>query len=82
MPLNVKIQVDTPKHCVKVSKGEHVYIQYSLKTYRNENGKPTSKMVAICKLDKETGKLIPNCNYCEIFEKSSDAVVQDYLAVM
>lgn len=69
MALNEKIKVKMPEHCVKVPKNGTTYIQYTVRAYRNEKGKPTSERIAIGKLDTETGMLIPNRNYYEIFEK-------------
>ena len=43
------------------------YVYYTLRAYRNKHGKPTSDEVAIGKKDKETGKLIPNKRYYEIY---------------
>jgi transposase len=49
-----------------------IYVYYTVKAFRNESGKPTSKVEAIGKLDKKTGKLIPNSHYFELFpDKSS-----------
>ena len=70
MALNEKIKVKMPEHCVKVPRNGTTYIQYTLRSYRNEKGKPTSDRIAIGKLDDETGMLIPNRNYYEIFEKT------------
>lgn len=69
MALNEKIKVKMPEHCVKVPRNGTTYIQYTVRAYRNEKGKPTSERIAIGKLDEETGMLIPNRNYYEIFEK-------------
>ena len=69
MALNEKIQVEMPPHCVKVPRNGTTYIQYTVRAYRNEKGKPTSERIAIGKLDEKTGKLIPNRNYYEIFKK-------------
>lgn len=46
-----------------------VYVQYTIRAYRNEKGKPTSERVSIGKEDPETGMLIPNRNYYEYVEK-------------
>ena len=45
-----------------------IYVYYTLRAYRNKDGKPTSDEAAIGKKDKETGKLIPNRRYYEIFQ--------------
>jgi transposase len=49
-------------------KNQHVYVYYTIKAYRNKQGKPTSDEISIGKLDKKTKKLIPNDNYFEIFK--------------
>ena len=69
MALATKERVSIPEHCVKVHKGDHVYIQYTVRAYRNSKGKPTSERVCIGKLDPETNMLIPNTRYYELFEK-------------
>src|SRR5215469_11863674 len=43
-----------------------VYVYYTLRAYRNKNGKPTSDEVAIGKKAPETGMLIPNRKYFEL----------------
>ena len=69
MALNGTILVDMPAHCVRAKKNGTVYVQYTIRAYRNEKGKPTSERVSIGKEDPETGKLIPNRNYYEYVEK-------------
>ena len=69
MALKENSKVKIPEHCVKVPRNVTTYIQYTVRAYRNEKGKPTSERIAIGKLDAETGMLIPNRNYYEIFEK-------------
>ena len=44
-----------------------IYAYYTVRAYRNKKGKPTSDEVAIGKRDPETGMLIPNRRYFEIF---------------
>ena len=67
MALDYGNKVEIPKHCVKVPVRNKVYIQYVLHAYRNEKGQPTSKRVSIGKLDPETGLMIPNQKYYELF---------------
>ena len=69
MPLDTSIKVEMPDHCVKVPKNGKTYIQYTVRAYRNDKGKPTSARIAIGKLDEESGMLIPNRNYYEYFHK-------------
>lgn len=79
MALNEKIQVEMPLHCVKVPKNGTTYIQYTMRAYRNDKGKPTSERVAIGKLDEKTGMLIPNRNYYEIFEKKDPEALPELI---
>ena len=67
MALNEKVKVEIPKHCVKVPTGKYTYIHLVTRTYRNEKGQPTNDRVSIGRLDEESGKLIPNKRYYEIF---------------
>ena len=69
MTLNKGVLVEMPAHCVRTKKDKAVYVQYTIRAYRNEKGKPTSERVSIGKEDPETGKLIPNRNYYEYVEK-------------
>jgi transposase len=48
-----------------------VYVYYTIRAYRNKDGKPTSEEVAIGKKDNTTGELIPNKRYYEIFQDAS-----------
>ena len=54
----------------KPSKNGTVYVYYTLRAYRNKDGKPTSDEVSIGKKDSATGTLIPNRRYYEIFQGS------------
>jgi transposase len=54
----------------KSSKNGTVYVYYTLRSYRNKDGKPTSDEVSIGKKDSTTGDLIPNRRYYEIFQDS------------
>lgn len=62
------------------AKGEKYVYKYT-HYFRNAEGKPRNKAVLIGKIDKETGKMEPNCNYYEIFKITPgipDAAVWDY----
>jgi len=48
--------------------GNAVYAYYTVRAYRNEQGKPTNERVSIGKVDEATGRLIPNRNYYEVYE--------------
>ena len=79
MALATKERVSLPEHCVKVRKGDYVYIQYTVRAYRNSKGKPTSDRVCIGKLDPETDMLIPNTRYYELFEKRQPIALPEYV---
>ena len=79
MALASKERLPLPDHCVKVHKGEHVYIQYTVRAYRNSKGKPTSDRVCIGKLDLETNMLIPNTRYYELFEQRHPINMPEYV---
>ena len=44
-----------------------VYAYYTVRAYRNAAGKPTSQRLSIGRVDEETGMLIPNRNYYEVY---------------
>ena len=82
MALDRNVQVELPKHGIaykKVSGKRYVY--YVTAAYRNEKGKPTCDRISIGRLDEETGKLIPNRNYYEVYLKKPMPVntgIQDW----
>ena len=51
----------------KKSPNGTIYVYYTTKAYRNSKGKPTSDEVLIGKKDLESGMLIPNKKYLELF---------------
>ena len=67
MALDRSVRVNIPEHCVLVKNGEHTYVQHTVRAYRNSRGKPTSDRVSIGKLDPESGKMIPNRRYYDLF---------------
>lgn len=70
--LDSSIKVAVPKHGIAYKKvAGKTYVYYVTATYRNKNGKPTCERSSIGKLDEETGMLIPNRNYYEIYLKTS-----------
>lgn len=69
MALDYKNKVPIPEHTVRVPNGNAVYIQYIVSSYRNKKGQPTNRRVSIGKLDPESGLMIPNTRYYELFDK-------------
>lgn len=70
MALNNSVKVPLPKHGVAYKKvSGKTYVYYVTATYRNEKGQPTCDRSSIGKLDEESGMLIPNRNYYEIYLK-------------
>ena len=52
--LNKDALVEMPAHCVRAKKDKAVYVQYTIRAYRNEKGKPTSERVQLeKKMQKE-----------------------------
>lgn len=82
MALDKNVQVDLPKHGIANKKiSGKTYVYYVTAAYRNEKGKPTCDRISIGRLDEETGKLIPNRNYYEVYlgkPKPVTAGIQDY----
>ena len=70
MALDRNVQVELPKHGIAYKKvSGKTYVYYVTAAYRNDKGKPTCDRTSIGRLDEETGKLIPNRNYYEIYLK-------------
>lgn len=70
MALNNAVKVAVPEHgTVKKRMGDKVYIYYATAVYRNKKGQPTCDRVSIGRFDEESGMLIPNRNYYEIYLK-------------
>ena len=70
MALNKSVLVDIPEHGIAYKKvSGKTYVYYVTATYRNKKGQPTCDRSSIGRLDEETGKLIPNRNYYEIYLK-------------
>jgi transposase len=61
--------VPMPNKRITLKKGVNgtIYVYYTLRAYRNKNGKPTSDEIAIGKKDLSSGMLIPNKNYYKVF---------------
>ena len=73
LALNHTYKVDMPeKGVLRRRIGKSVYAYYAVRAYRNERGKPTNERVSIGKIDEETGKLIPNRNYYEVFKGAEE----------
>lgn len=76
MTLPALVDLPTSKISRKKMKNGTTYIYYRTRFYRDENGKAKFDEVAIGKLDPETGKLIPNRNYAELFMTSEPVLPQ------
>ncbi len=57
---------------VKYRNKDTIYAYHITRIYRNEKGNPTNDRISIGKIDNETGMLIPNKNYYEIYASSDD----------
>jgi transposase len=72
---NSKVLIDIPTakgiHIKSAgAKGEKYVYQYTL-YFRNSDGKPRNKAKAIGKYDSDSGMMIPNSNYYDMFKVSS-----------
>jgi len=77
MSLKNAVKVSLPeKGIVKQKVGKAVYAYYTVRSYRNKQGKPTSERVSIGRIDGESGKLIPNRNYYERYNRTEVPEIQ------
>ena len=68
MSLDQNNKVPMPQRgIIKYKSKGTTYVYYITRIYRNEKGKPTNDRISIGKIDEETGMLIPNRNYYEIY---------------
>lgn len=68
MALDKEKKVPLPQRgIIRYKKKDTVYVYHITRMYRNEKGKPTNDRISIGKIDDETGMLIPNRNYYEIY---------------
>ena len=89
MALDESIKVPLPRQgIVRYKSGDVVYAYYITRIYRNKKGKPTNDRVSIGKIDNETGMLIPNKNYYEIYAKETpikdndiESIKSEYVAL-
>lgn len=73
MALDKEKRVPLPQRgIVRYKNKDTIYAYHITRIYRNEKGKPTNDRVSIGKIDNETGMLIPNRNYYEIYASSSE----------
>jgi transposase len=64
---NQPIPMPTKKTIIRKAPNGTQYVYYTLRAYRNKNGKPTSQTISIGKKDTNTNMLIPNRNYNDLF---------------
>lgn len=69
------VALPTSKTSRKKAKNGTVYIYYRTRFYRDERGKASFDEVSIGKLDLDTGLLIPNRNYHELFMKKNPSSI-------
>lgn len=68
MALNPNNKVPLPERgIIKVKNKGTTYIYHITRNYRNFKGQPTNDRISIGKLDEESGMLLPNRNYFEIY---------------
>lgn len=63
---NFKVPMPTEKIVIRKQKA-NLYVYYRTRVYRNAKGQPTNDTVLIGKKDLQSGMLIPNKKYYEIF---------------
>lgn len=73
-----KLLVDMPEKKIYKQKryGDKIYVYFTTKAYRNKDGKPTSDSIMIGMEDIETGMLIPNQNFFEVYDCEVTIVVK------
>ena len=66
---NIKVNIPT-KGCIinANNAGGIPYVYYATHYYRDETGRPRTTRVSIGKKEEESGMLIPNDNYFELFD--------------
>lgn len=68
MALNSSTKVPVPERgIIKCKSNGSTYIYHIIRNYRNDKGQPTNDRISIGKLDEESGMLLPNRNYFEIY---------------
>lgn len=68
MALSNRIKVPLPdKEIIVRGTGKYRYVYKVLSTFRNEKGQPSNTRVTIGRLDEESGMLLPNDKYWEIY---------------
>ena len=71
MSLNKYLKVDMPKSKIFISSSNRrniPYVYHVFKTYRNDKGQPTCDRISIGRKDAESGMLIPNDNFFDIYD--------------
>lgn len=77
MALDKTKKVPLPEQgIIKYKNKDTTYAYYITRIYRNEKGKPTNDRVSIGKIDNETGMLIPNRNYYEIYSRDKQPEIE------
>ena len=68
------IKVPMPEDGIIIRRtGNYRYVYKVLNTFRNEKGQPTNTRVSIGKFDEESGMLIPNDKYWELYGETFPA---------
>ena len=75
MALNKTVKVAVPERGIAYKKvSGKTYVYYATATYRNAKGQPTCDRTSIGRLDEESGMLIPNRNYYEVYLKQPQPI--------
>lgn len=66
---NIKVEIPKKGCIINANNvGGIPYVYFATKYYRDENGRPRTTRISIGRKDENTGLLIPNDNYFELFD--------------
>jgi len=66
---NIKVEMPEKGCIINANNGKKIpYVYYATKYYRDSNGISRTTRVLIGKKDDQSGKLIPNDNYFDLFD--------------
>ena len=65
----VKVEMPTDRCIINANNAASIpYVYYATEYYRDESGRPRTTRISIGRKDEETGTLIPNDNYFDLFD--------------
>ena len=76
----ISIKVPLPTEGIIIRRtGKYRYVYKVMNTFRNEKGQPTNTRVSIGRSDEESGMLIPNAKYWELYGETFPALAEEEL---